>query len=184
MAGTVAALQSLLAATFAVAAVAKWLRPAELPQALEATGASARLSRPLAMTITSLEVGVAFALVFSSKDALAAAAVVAGALLVLFTVWAVVVLLRGVRLHCACFGSRGGELGRLTIARNVVLLGGAAATAVLAPRTESLLPAVSGWEVMTVASCALTLALTVALWHTLPSLVLTRSSADAARSEA
>jgi hypothetical protein len=124
----------VLAATFAWAAVAKLADRPRTAAGFAALG----LPRPAvaAVAVPVVELALAAALVVAP----APAAVVAGALLVGFTLVLARALARGVRVGCGCFGaSRKERVSPADLVRNAMLLAAAVvATGAPGPRVPSL----------------------------------------------
>jgi hypothetical protein len=93
-------------------------------------------------------------------------------LIAAFTVWMGWVYRQGLRLRCGCFGTGSAEIGPRSVGRNLILLGLAVGGAVLAERTNSLLPGPSLSLVVTVTAVGLGVALLDALRTVGPELVL------------
>jgi methylamine dehydrogenase accessory protein MauD len=111
----------LLAAVFAVAAVAKLTRRAETESTLEAFGVAAGLRRPLAAALPLAELAIAAALLFPASAPFAGVAALL--FLLAFSVAVGRTLARGEQVDCNCFGSLGpSEITRWTLVRNLVLL--------------------------------------------------------------
>jgi Methylamine utilisation protein MauE len=128
-------LRLVLAATFAVAAVAKLCSPGSTRASLRSFGVPEVITSPLALGLSGLELAVAAAL--SATPVATAGAWVAVALLVTFTAVTVAARLGGRRPTCNCFGPLGSQpAGAGTLARNG-LLGAAALVAALGGPGES-----------------------------------------------
>ena len=110
----------VLAAVFAVAAVAKFADRDGFRRAVEDFGVPAKLSAVVAIILPVVELGVAIALISTSFAWWGA--VGALALLAVFTVVIVVNLARGRHPKCQCFGQlHAAPVGRSTLIRNLIL---------------------------------------------------------------
>jgi Methylamine utilisation protein MauE len=106
-----------LALVFAVAAGAKFGRPANTVRSFEALGLG-RLARPLAVVVPLVELALALGLVFVPEIAAAVALLLLG----LFSAVLVRALMAGVEVGCGCFGGLDRHPVRaLDIARNGAL---------------------------------------------------------------
>jgi putative oxidoreductase len=114
---------------FAIAAVAKWARPGAAVSAVRGYGLlPERLVRPVALVLPAAESVLAVALLggLAPRAALVGAAV----LLTFFGGLVAWTTARGRQVNCGCLGSVVDlRLGRLSIAMNLVLAGGAVAAA-------------------------------------------------------
>jgi peroxiredoxin len=111
----------LLAAVFAIAAVAKLGRRAETESTLGAFGVGLGSRRPLAIALPLVELTIAAALLPAASAPYAGVA--AFGLLAVFTVAVARVLRRGEQVDCNCFGSLGASrISGWTLARNLALL--------------------------------------------------------------
>jgi len=127
----VLALRLLLAAVFAVAAVAKLAAPGTLRTTLVRFGLPRRLA-PAAVLLPAAELAVAGALLSARLTWLGALAALG--LLVLFSAAIAVQLARGRRPECNCFGAvHAKPIGPATLVRNLALLGCAAAVVAAGP---------------------------------------------------
>jgi hypothetical protein len=167
------ALQLLLGGVLFLAATGKAWQPEAFAAALRLSHLPSRLIRSLSIVIPALELGLALALVLSTPRTLPIALGATALLLGIFTAWMVWIRANHLRVRCGCFGPGGTEVGRRTIARNGLLILLATAAAVLAGRTESVLPTPSFWMVVTVTTVSVCLALLVALREVAPHFVFT-----------
>src|SRR5688500_11058416 len=118
-------LRLVLAATFAVAGVAKLVDRAGSRQSLREFGVPAPLALPLAVLLPMAELVCAFALLPASSAWWGATGALA--LLSIFIIAIAVNLVRGRTPDCHCFGKLHSEpVGWTTVARNAVLAGIAA----------------------------------------------------------
>jgi hypothetical protein len=111
----------VLAAVFALAAVAKLGRTAETESTIEAFGLPVHLRRPLAVALPAVELAIAGGLLPAASSPYAAVAALL--LLAAFSAGVTRVLVRGQEVDCNCFGSLGDDrITRSTLVRNLVLL--------------------------------------------------------------
>ncbi|HEU4421785.1 MAG TPA: MauE/DoxX family redox-associated membrane protein [Pilimelia sp.] len=116
----------MLAAIFAVAALAKLVDRADFRRALREFGAPARLVGPLAVVVPLMELGVAAGLVLPGAAWWAAVAAVV--MLLAFTAVIAVSLARGRAPDCNCFGRLSAStVGRKSILRNALFAAAAVA---------------------------------------------------------
>jgi hypothetical protein len=140
------AVSAVIAGTFGWAAAAKALRPSAWREALAVHGLPPRAERGTALLVPAAEASVAALLLAGSIRMGAALAL---GLLGLFSAALVRARrLRGDRLPCGCFGTRGRRSVRWLLARNAALaalallaLSRPAAIPLAAPSTEDVLPA-------------------------------------------
>ena len=137
----VLALRLLLAAVFAVAAVAKLADPATLRATLVRFGLPGPLA-PAALLLPAAELAVTAALLSSQLAWFGSLAALG--LLALFSAAIAVQLARGRRPECNCFGAlHARPIGPATLVRNLALLG--CATAVVAAGRSGQGPSAMGW---------------------------------------
>lgn len=130
--GVVLAVRLVLAALFAVAAVAKLRRREETAATLREFGVPAGLRAPLGVALPLAELAIAAGLVVTATSRWAGLAALL--LLAVFTVALAVVLRRGRQVDCNCFGALGGSrVSGWTIGRNAGLMALAGAVAVAGP---------------------------------------------------
>jgi thiol-disulfide isomerase/thioredoxin/uncharacterized membrane protein YphA (DoxX/SURF4 family) len=111
-----------LAATFAVAGIAKLLDKRQLANSLREFGVPQRFSAFLSKGLPLLELAVAMTLLSVRTAAFGASAALL--LLLLFVGGMIYHLARGRRPRCNCFGQMGtAPIGPLTVVRNVLLAG-------------------------------------------------------------
>jgi hypothetical protein len=173
-----AILQLTLGGALLVAASAKSLSMEEFRAALRLSYLPSPLVSLLAVGIPLVEIALALMLVLGRGLALLAGLIAAGALLAGFTLWVAWVLVRGLRIRCACFGSGSAEVRWWSLARNLMLLGIAAVATIAAAQSTSALPALTlawGIAVTAIGMCAV---LFVSLYRALPALVLTMAKLD------
>ena len=122
MTALVLAIRIALAATFALASVAKLRDRASAEATVAAVGVPAQLRAPAAFALSVVELAVAALLVLPGLTVIGAWS--AAALLTAFLLVLGVQYLRGVEVPCACFGQLAvTPAGLPTLARNAVLLG-------------------------------------------------------------
>ena len=142
--------QVALSATFAVAAVGKWRRRSALGNSLlQGIG----LPRGIAVAAPALpvaEFGVAVLVLFPGTSAVGA--VLASLLLVFFSGFLAIALMRGWRGSCGCFGASERPVGVRSFVRNALLVAVAAPLYVLPPPTFST--AIQALVVMTTLAVA------------------------------
>lgn len=129
----------VLAATFLTAAAAKMGSSAATERAVRELSlglAGTRLSRLVAKILPGAEFSFAFS--FAIGLWLTVAAVVAGAMLLLFTVSMAINLARGKQFHCNCFGSASAPISIGTLGRNALLINGCLLLAVASPWVVSV----------------------------------------------
>jgi peroxiredoxin/uncharacterized membrane protein YphA (DoxX/SURF4 family) len=125
MATTALVARVLLAAVLAVAGVAKLRDRASTRAALRGFGLPGGLVPAGALVLPVAELLVAAGLL--APPTAFAATIVAGALLVMFTLAVAMAIARGRTVRCACFGASGAApVGARTLVRNAALLGVAA----------------------------------------------------------
>ena len=122
---------------FVVAGVLKLRDPAAFAQDIANYQLFAALAPVLAVILPLLEVVVGATLLALSSPWRRAAALLAGGMMVLFTVSAASALSRGIDVACGCFGGQSGAIGWTTIVRDVALIG-AAALILVADRTATV----------------------------------------------
>jgi putative oxidoreductase len=88
----------------------------------------------LGTTLPTIEISAGLALVLSRGTWRSAAALLVVAMMVVFTIAVGSAWLRGIDVRCGCFGTGGGPIGPLTVARDVGLL--AASLIVLVSRRD------------------------------------------------
>jgi peroxiredoxin len=119
----------VLAGVFVIAALGKLSDRAAARQAVAQFGLPARLAGPIAVAVPAAELAIAAGLLF--RVSAPVAAIAAGMMLLAFSIGMVRLLARGETGDCHCFGSVGAStIGRGTLARNLLLLGGAGFVAV------------------------------------------------------
>ena len=112
----------VLAVLFVIAAAGKLADLTGTRAMLTRFGVHVRLRHPASIALPTLELVVALMLIPTATAA--AGAVVASVLLATFTIALVRVLAKGEQVDCNCFGSAGSRpVTRMTVARNLVLLG-------------------------------------------------------------
>jgi protein-disulfide isomerase len=150
-------LRALLAAVLATAAVGKLLDRAGTREAARALGAPEPLSGPIALALAPLELATAAGLLAGATAPWAA--LLALALLVVFSAAIARALARGAHPACRCFGDIGrAEIGPATLARNGALAALAAVIAIVTLRTD---PATApAWLVAVVVAVAVGVPLT------------------------
>jgi uncharacterized membrane protein YphA (DoxX/SURF4 family) len=121
------ALRLGLGGLFIAAGVLKLRDPLGFATAIANYQLFPQLAGVLAATLPTTEVLVGAALVASPRPWRGAAALGVALMMLLFTVAATVALVRGIDISCGCFGSEGGRISGLTIARDLGLLAAAAA---------------------------------------------------------
>lgn len=173
MSWALAALQVVLAGTFFLAAVGKLLRSDEFVSALRLSRLPEGAVRLLAVVVPVLETGLGLWLLLSDPRQASIAFAASLGLLTLFTGWMGWVRLRRFRIRCGCFGPNGGEVGALTIGRNLglILLAGLGWLASL--RGVSSLPGPSPQMAAIALGFGLGIALLSALRFAWPYLTLT-----------
>jgi peroxiredoxin len=163
----------LLAAIFAIAALAKLGRRAETESTLEAFGVGFAWRRPIATALPLVELAIAAALLPAASAPYAGVA--AFVLLAAFSVAVVRTLRRGEQVDCNCFGSLGpSEISRWTLSRNLALLvpaalvatvgwsdAGPSAVAWIGDLGATAAPAILGGAALVVAALAFALAFQV-----------------------
>jgi hypothetical protein len=172
MSWALAALQIVLAGTFALAAIGKLLRSDEFVAALRLSHLPEYLVRSLLIIVPLLELGVAGWLLLASPDVAGNAFATAFGLLAVFTIWMAWVRLRRLPVRCGCFGPNGGEVGTATIGRNLVLLVLAGFGWVGSRSAESTLPGPSPLMAALALALILIVALIAALRFAWPHLTL------------
>jgi putative oxidoreductase len=115
-----------LGLVFVVAGALKLRDPAAFAQDIANYQLVPSLAPVLAVVLPALEVVVGLALLALSSSWRRAAALVAGGLMIVFTVSASTALARGLDVSCGCFGGNSGAIGWTTLARDVALLAAAA----------------------------------------------------------
>jgi hypothetical protein len=166
-------IQITIAATFLLAATGKILRPSQFEFALGSLGLTNSARAQLQIEIPLIEIAVAAAVLFATTSSLAVAFGLAVALIAAFTVWMVWVTAHGLAMTCGCFGTGSGEVGRRTIARNVVLIVLSGSGFVFSMKISSPLPEPTPLMAVVVSASGLVLMLVAALRITVPRLVLT-----------
>lgn len=149
----------LLAATFAVAGIAKLADPAGSRQSMIDFGVPEFLARPLAWFLPAAELACAVALIPVASAWWGAVGVLA--MLLLFIAGIGISMARGRRPDCHCFGQlHSSPVGWKTLARNAVLSGMAAFVVWQGPENSgpsavSWVGGLSAWEFVTMAVAAL-----------------------------
>lgn len=178
------AVQITLSVVLLLAATGKALRSEEFAAALRLSRLPAALIAPVSVGVPTLELGLAFALVFSTPRSLLFAMGMTVALLGVFTAWMGWVLTRRLHLRCGCFGTGSAEIGPYSIVRNGLLLLIAIGGLVLASRTPSSLPGPSVPLAITVTALGMGFVLLLAARAGLPGLFLTQERIEARRADA
>ncbi|MFI8081432.1 MauE/DoxX family redox-associated membrane protein [Kitasatospora sp. NPDC086009] len=112
----------VLAAVFAVSALAKFRAPREFASALRAMSVvPGRLTGAVAAAVPVVEVA-AGVLVWAPKPLATWGFALAGGMFAAFAVVLVSVLWRGLDVSCSCFGASGVPVNRAHVVRNAVLL--------------------------------------------------------------
>ncbi|MFE2721756.1 MauE/DoxX family redox-associated membrane protein [Kitasatospora sp. NPDC059327] len=113
----------VLAAVFAVSALAKFRAPREFASALRAMAVvPERLAGVTAAAVPVVEVAAGL-LVWAPKPIATWGFVLSGVMFAIFAVVLVSVLRRGLDVSCSCFGASGVPVSRAHVGRNLVLLG-------------------------------------------------------------
>jgi putative oxidoreductase len=115
-----------LGLVFLVAGALKLHDPAAFAQDIVNYQLFPSLAPVLAVVLPGVEVVVGLALLALSSPWRRSAALMAAALMVVFTFSAGSALARGLDVSCGCFGGNSGVIGWTTIARDVALLAAAA----------------------------------------------------------
>src|SRR5215467_5367457 len=100
-----AAIQVVLACTFLVAGIGKWLEAADFATALRSSRLPEAVAAVLTWCVPALEVAIALSLVWGSAGSMLAGTAAAAGLLVLFSAWIGWVLARRIGIRCGCFGA-------------------------------------------------------------------------------
>ncbi len=166
------AVQLILSVVFLLAATGKVLRSEEFAAALRLSHLPPTLVAPLRAAVPVVELGLALALVLGTPESLPVALAITVVLLGAFTAWMIWVRSRRLRVRCGCFGTGSAEVGRRTIARNLLLTLLALLGLALAARATSPLPGPSLPMAVLVSSVGLIVALLLALRTALPSLAM------------
>lgn len=172
MSWALAALQIVLAGTFVLAAIGKFLRSDEFVAALRLSHFPELLVRSLLIIVPLLELASAGWLLLARPDAVGIAFVAAFGLLTAFTLWMGSVRMRRLSVRCGCFGPNGGEVGTATIGRNLGLLVLAALGWAGSLQAESALPGLSPHMVALALAIGLIITLLAALRFAWPHLTL------------
>lgn len=164
------ALQIASSGVLLVAATGKALRADDF-------GAALRLSHmPLAKlflyAVPVVEFSLALALLIATPATLTVALAATTGLFVAFTVWAVSVLGRGIKLKCGCFGGSSKDVTATTVIRNIVLVAMSGTGLVLSTTAKSPLSEPTLWSAVTASSIAMLVAVLVALRFGFAGLVL------------
>jgi putative oxidoreductase len=125
----------LLGAVFLVAGALKLRDPTAFANDIANYQLAPALAPLLAAALPAVEVVVGLALLALGGPWRRAAALCAGALMLVFTAAAGTALARGLDVTCGCFGSASGAVGWATIGRDLVLVAAAAVVVVLERRT-------------------------------------------------
>ncbi|MGV9268638.1 MauE/DoxX family redox-associated membrane protein [Kitasatospora sp. NPDC003701] len=113
----------VLAAVFAVSALAKFRAPREFASALRAMAVvPGRLTGATAAAVPVAEVAAGL-LVWAPKPFATWGFVLSGVMFAVFAAVLVSVLRRGLDVSCSCFGASGVPVSRAHVGRNLVLLG-------------------------------------------------------------
>ncbi|MFI9327133.1 MauE/DoxX family redox-associated membrane protein [Kitasatospora sp. NPDC052868] len=130
----------VLAAVFAVSALAKFRAPRDFASALRAMAVVPdRLTGVTVVAVPVAELGLGL-LIWAPKPIATWAFALAGGLIALFAAVLVSVLRRGLDVSCSCFGASGVPVNRAHVVRNLVLLAiaGAGLTASAATGPDGL----------------------------------------------
>lgn len=168
-----AALQVVLAGTFFLAAVGKLLQSDEFLSALRLSYLPEGLVRALAIVFPILEAGLAIWLLVANPGDVSIAFAASFAVLAIFTLWMAWVRMRRLHVRCGCFGPNGGEVGLVTIGRNLGLMVLAAVGWVLARGAESALPGPSLEMLGIAVAIGLVISMAAAVRFAWPHLTLT-----------
>ncbi len=169
-----AAIQIVLATTFLVAGIGKWLQAQDFATALRSSHVPLGPAAVLTWSVPALEVVIALSLVWGSGRSILAGTTAAAGLLILFSSWIGWVLTRRISIRCGCFGASQRSLGPRSLARNLALLS-LAIVAVWLERANvsQLLPRPSVAAATSVTSSAMAVSLLVAFRRARPAMVLT-----------
>ena len=130
------ALQLALAALLGVAGALKLADPAAFAGEIANYRLLPSLAPYLAVTLPTVEIAIALALLVPAASWRRAAALAAFALLAVFTVAVTQVVVRGLNVSCGCFGGNSGPVTLATVARDLALLAAAAALLALGRPSE------------------------------------------------
>jgi hypothetical protein len=168
--------QVTVAATLALAAIAKFHDPASFRAALGLSPLTRRFRGPLVVAVPGVELGLAAALLLAPRAALPAMLVAAGLLLLAFAVWLGSVLAAGVQASCACFGPSDRPIGASSLVRNLALAAAAVGAAVAAGDGGAALADVEVLaRAVLLTTAALLVALLIGLRRARPQLLLHRN---------
>jgi hypothetical protein len=167
------AIAAFLGLVLAVAATAKIYDSRSLRDALRVGSLNNAVAKALAAGLPAVELVVAGALVVGSSTSVQVALATSAALFALFTLWILVMLARGLRPTCGCFGVAGETLSVKSVLRNAVLMGLAIAGSLLARQRPPLL-APSAASLMIVTAGLSVVALGTAFVLTTPHLIWAR----------
>jgi hypothetical protein len=168
-------LQFVLAIVLIAAATGKVFRPDDFRQAIRASGLP---SRPIALLVPVLELGIAVSLLTVRSVALEIAFAASLALFAAFTAWVLWLLARKIRVRCGCFGSHNVEINYRVVARNVAFMMLAALGFLLTLSSNSVGQVDAVWKVAAALPLTLALMLILALRQVRTRLVLSLSDVD------
>ena len=165
--------QLLLATIFLLAGIGKLIFLEHFAATLRLSHFPDALVDLLKIFVPALELCLAAAILLAPAHLLSAVMSITTGVLIVFTMWMVWIVARGLHLSCSCFGTSGSHVNRRTIARNVLMIAVAVSGTLLSTRTSTPLLPSSIWTVITVVSTGFSVALLYALKHALPALALT-----------
>jgi uncharacterized membrane protein YphA (DoxX/SURF4 family) len=173
-----ATIQVVLASTFLVAGIGKWLRVDDFAAALRLSHIPEAVVSVLTWCVPVLEVAIALSLVWGSARSILAGTLAAAVMLMLFSLWIAWVFARRIRIRCGCFGASQRSLGLHSLVRNLALLSLASVAVWLeSADTNRLFSQPSVNAAIVVTSLAMALSLLVAFRRARPAMVLTPSDA-------
>lgn len=164
------ALQIACAAVLLVAAVGKVVRADDFAAAIRLSRLPA--DKFLMVAVPTVEIALALALLIATDETLRIALGATTTLFLSFTLWAVSVIARGIKLKCGCFGGSSREVTMRTVLRNSSLVVMAGAGTVLSLSAESALSNPTLWSSISITVSAAMLSVLVAVRFGLPGLVL------------
>lgn len=165
--------QFALAIVLLLAATGKLLNLEQLLTALRLSAIPELFVEPLARLTPVVELCLGISLLLSPAHLLSIVMLTTLCLLSIFTLWMIIVYVRGLHIQCGCFGTGNAHVGPVTLLRNGVLLALALGGFLLARTTHSLLPSPSLWMILSVFTGAMCLMLLSAFQHTRSALILT-----------
>lgn len=169
-----ATIQIVLASTFLIAGIGKWLQVDDFAAALRLSHIPKAAVTALTWCVPVLEVAIALSLVWGSARSILVGTLAAAVLLVLFSLWIAWVFARRIRIRCGCFGASQRSLGLRSLARNLALLSLASLAIWLeSANTNGLLPRPGVNAAIAVTSIAMAVSLLVAFRRARPAMVLT-----------